>query len=112
MRRHKMLRKTLLGLSVVLAGGALLGNGCINTLASLPICGGVLTFCTPTDQLNLFYPMLDLPNYNWDPSCTVPMGCAGSDLYDPLNNVPPGSPGGTGSDQPSDTQGGGTGGGG
>jgi len=111
MRRHRMLRKTLVGLSVLLGGSTVLDNGCINTVASLPICGTVLTFCTPTDQLNLFFPMLDLPNYDWDPSCTIPMGCVGSDLYDPLSETPPGTPGGGASEEPSDTQSG-TGGGG
>lgn len=102
MRRHKKLQKVLFGLSLVLGGGTMLDNGCINTVASLPICGTVLTFCTPTDQLNLFFPMLDLPNYDWDPSCTIPMGCNGSDLYDPLTEDPPGTPGGSGSEAPTD----------
>lgn len=102
MQRHKMLQKTLLGLSALLAGGTMLGNGCMNTIASLPICGGVLTFCTPQDQLNLLYPLLDVPNYGWDPSCTVPLGCGGSDLYPPDGGTDSGNPGGDASDQPTD----------
>jgi hypothetical protein len=103
-----------LSLSIILAGGTVLGDGCINTLASIPVCGTVLTFCTPRDQLNLMYPMLDLPNFNWDPSCTVPMGCAGSDLYTPTQtatNGTFGSPGGSATTPPSLTQTGTTGGG-
>ncbi len=111
MRRHRLLQKALFGLSAALAGGMVLGNGCINTLASVPICGTVLTFCTPQDQLNLMYPMLDLPNFDWDPSCTIPLGCGDGDLYPP-NGGNGGYPGGDSPDEPSDTQSGGQGGGG
>ena len=106
MRRHKFLTKTLLSVSILLAGGTVLSNGCINTLASLPICGGILTFCTPADQLNLLYPMLEVPDFDTDPSCTIPLGCDSSDLFSGA------APGGGASDQPSDAQGGGLGGGG
>ena len=113
MRRHKFLTKTLLSVSVLLAGGTVLSNGCINTLASLPICGGILTFCTPGDQLTLLYPMLEIPDFNADPSCTIPLGCggqapSGTDLFGPV----PGAPGGGPSEPPSDSTGGGLGGGG
>ena len=116
MRRHKFLTKTLLSVSILLAGGTVLSNGCINTLASLPICGGILTFCTPSDQLNLLYPMLEIPDFNADPSCTIPLGCGGrgsSDLFGPVDpNNPDAGPGGGASDPPSDATGGGLGGGG
>ncbi|HVP10219.1 MAG TPA: hypothetical protein VMV94_03425 [Phycisphaerae bacterium] len=109
MRRHKKIQKVVLALSIALAGGTVLGDGCINTLASIPICGTVLTFCTPQDQLNLFYPMLETPNFQWDPSCTVPYGCDGSDLYNPVIQGS-GTPGGQSSPQPSQNQSGGQGG--
>jgi hypothetical protein len=104
MRRHKQLKRVVLGLSIALAGGTLLDNGCINTLASIPVCGTVLTFCTPQDQLNLMYSMLDVPNYEWDPSCTVPYGCGSGDLYQD------GTPGGDAPATPSNNQSGGQGG--
>ena len=105
-----------MALSIALAGGTVLGNGCINWMASVPVCGTVLTFCTPQDQLNLMYPMLDLPNFNWDPSCTFPMGCGQGDLYPSggANSTGGGSnglPGGGAPDAPSNTSSG-TGGGG
>ncbi len=109
MKPHRKLRKVLIGVSTVLAGGTLLANGCMNTLASLNLCGTVLTFCTPADQLNLFFPMLEVPDFATDPSCTIPLGCGDGDLF---GNIPPGFPGGDEPDQPSDDQGGGAGGGG
>jgi hypothetical protein len=104
MRRHKKLQRVALSLSIILAGGTVLGDGCINTLASIPVCGTLLTFCTPQDQLNLMFGMLDLPNYNWDASCTVPYGCGTGDLYNPTTTTPPGTPGGNAPDQPSLSQ--------
>jgi hypothetical protein len=113
MRKYKILKKALLGVSVLLAGGTVLSNGCMNTVASINLCGTVFTFCTPGDQLSLFWPYLEIPDYEADPSCTIPMGCGGqpstgSDLFPAI----PGAPGGLASEQPSDTQGSGVGGGG
>lgn len=115
MRRHTILKKALLGASVLLAGGTVLGNGCMNTLASINLCGTVFTFCTPGDQLSMFWPYLEVPDYRTDPSCTIPMGCGGqpggeggTDLFPTI----PGAPGGSGSEPPTDDQGGGVGGGG
>lgn len=108
MRKYFDLRKKMIGLAVVIAGGSLLGSNCINTVASLPICGGVLTFCAPADQINLLWPMLETPDFDADPSCTIPLGCGDGDLLPP----PGGFPGGDAPDQPSDNQGGGAAGGG
>jgi hypothetical protein len=88
MRKHKLLTKALLIASVVMAGGTVLDNGCINTLASLPICGSVLTFCTPADQVNLLWPLLTTPDYNSDPSCSIPLACGSSDVLQPLAGGP------------------------
>jgi len=96
----------MIGLTVVIAGGSLFGSNCINTVASLPICGSVLTFCTPADQLNVLWPLLETPDFDADPSCTIPLGCGDGDLFD----VPDGFPGGDAPDDPSDDQGGGAGG--
>jgi hypothetical protein len=104
MRRTRKLNRALIGLSVLLGGGTVLSDGCINTIASIPICGTVLTFCTPADQLNLFFPMLEVPDFNSDPSCTIPLGCGGSDIFP---NIPAGFPGGGASEEPTNNQGGG-----
>jgi hypothetical protein len=112
MTRARKLRKVMLSVTAVLAGGTVLSNGCINTLASIPICGTVLTFCTPVDQLNMMFPLLETPDYDTDPSCTIPLGCGGGDIY---QNIPPGFPGGEAPVEPQDESqgiGGGGGGGG
>ena len=96
----------MLGVSVLFAGGTVLSTSCMNTVASIPLCGTVFHWCTPADQLNLFLPVIDVPDYDTDPSCTLPMGCGAGDLY---NDIPPGFPGGSGVVQPTDDQGGGPG---
>ncbi len=106
MTHARKLRKLMLGATAILAGGTVLNNGCINTLASIPVCGTVLTFCTPADQLNLMFPLLETPDFNADPSCTIPLGCGPSDIY---QNIPDGFPGGEGSVEPQNAQGGGLG---
>lgn len=107
MKRSRKVKKVMIALSTLLAGGTVLDNGCINTIASIPFCGALLTFCTPADQLNLFLPSLQVPDYDTDPSCTIPLGCGGGDLY---TNIPPGFPGGSAPVPPVNNQGGGTGG--
>lgn len=97
-------------MTLVLAGGTLLGGSCINTVASAPLCGTVFPWCTPIDQLNLFYPMLETPDYYSDPSCTIPLGCGDGDLYDVDPDA--GYPGGDAPVDPEDDEGGGVGGGG
>lgn len=111
MRNYKRMRRKLVGLSLLAAGGSLFANNCINFAASLPICGAVLTFCTPTDQISLLWPLLQTPDFSADPSCTIPLGCGrGDENFFP--GAPPGLPGGDVPEQPSDDQGGGPGGGG
>ena len=107
MRRIKLMKRTLLSTVAILAGGTVLSNGCMNAVASLPICGGILTYCTPADQLALFYPVLEIPDYQADPSCTIPLSCGGSDLFTGTGFVSPF--GGSESEEPEDDQGGGLG---
>jgi len=114
MRTHKMVRKILVGVSALLAGGTVLDANCMNTVASIPICGTILPRCTPYDQLAATYPMLQTPDYTADPSCTIPLACGNTDIY---SDIPDDYPfGGEGSEQPSDSTQGigstGTGGGG
>lgn len=109
MRNIKRLRRKMVAFSLLAAGGSVFANNCINFAASLPICGGLLTFCTPTDQIRLLWPLLQTPDFSVDPTCTIPLGCgAGDDNFFGA----PGVPGGDAPDQPTDGQGGGLGGGG
>lgn len=108
MRRHRLLRKALVGVAAMSAGGFLMANGCANALLSITPCGTVFTFCTPADQANLIFPFLDLPDFNVDPSCTIPYGCGDGGLFPPFV----GGPGGGAPDIPTGTGGGGLGGGG
>jgi len=95
-------------LLTLLVGGTLLGSGCFNTLTSINLCGTVFPWCSPTDQINLFYPVLNTPDYNTDPSCTTPLGCSDSDIYQNTD----GFPGGSGSNAPTEDRRGFSGGGG
>jgi hypothetical protein len=108
MRRTLKLRKALFTAAVILGGGTVMDTSCINALASVNVCGTVLTFCTPADQLNLFFPYLTIPDYSTDPSCTIPLGCGASDVY---TNIPPGFPGGGSVNPPTNGQTGSTSGG-
>lgn len=110
MRRSKFLKKCLLSASVLFAGGAVFGSGCANTLASINLCGTVFTFCTPVDQVNLLFPMLDIPDFDVDPSCTIPLGCGDGGVLPPLVGGPGGDPAAPA--QPAQGSGLGTGGGG
>lgn len=106
MRSRKMRRKMMVGLLTALGGATMLqsGNGCLNTLLSIPVCGVVLpdTVCTPEDQLLLTFRFLQVPDFGTDPSCTIPFGCSG-----PGNSSFP-----FGGGTPVNPQAGGTGGGG
>lgn len=103
MRRYRLLRKIMVSASLLMAGGTVMANGCVNTLASLPICGGVLTFCDAFDQINLLFPILQTPDFRADPSCTIPLGCSTGDVLTiPQNPDGPQFPGGDPPDQPTD----------
>jgi hypothetical protein len=112
MRRQRLLSKALVSMSAVLAGGMVLGDGCMSTLATTNLCGTVFPWCTPADQLNLMWPILDIPDYSADPSCTIPLGCGSGDLfYGEGDHIPDNFPGGDEPVDPEDDQTG-TGGGG
>ncbi len=111
MRWTKKRNRLAMAVAAFLAGGTVLQSNCANVIYSLPICGAVLTFCTPTDQLNILFPLLETPDFNADPTCTIPLGCGGDggfftfpDGFDP--------PGGGAPEQPTDGDQGGAGGGG
>lgn len=92
MRRDKILKKMILSAGMVFGGGTVLAGGCINTLASINLCGTVLTFCTPVDQINALFPLLEVPDFNADPSCTIPLGCGDGGILPPLEGGPGGDP--------------------
>lgn len=110
MRWNKKKNRLLMAATAFLAGGTVLQSNCANAIYSLPICGAILTFCTPTDQLNALFPLLETPDFNADPSCTIPLGCsAGNEgtFFEPGQ-----FPGGSLPDQPTDGDSGGASGGG
>ncbi len=100
MRRYKIWKKSMIAMTVLLGGGTVLDGGCLNTLASVNVCGTFFTFCTPADQLNLIFPYLTIPDFKADPSCTIPLGCGANDVY---QNISAGFPGGSGITQPSNS---------
>lgn len=109
MKQYRKYKKLALGATVLMAGGTVFQNTCINTLASLPICGAVLTFCSPSDQLIALFPLLTTPDFDADPGCTIPGTCGDGGSYEGPDDFFPG--GGT-PDEPEDEQGGGFQGGG
>ena len=51
MKRYRLLRKIMVSASLLMAGGTVMGNGCVNTLASLPICGPFILSHEQADEL-------------------------------------------------------------
>src|SRR5438876_969546 len=102
-RKNSYLRYVMLA---GLGGGTLFAgnNGCLNTLLSIQVCGTIVpsTICTPQDQLALEFRFLQVPDFQIDPSCTIPFSC-GAAQY-PF--------GGTAPQGPTTTNGGGLSGGG
>jgi len=82
------LKKIMLATSVLLACGTVFS--CVNTISSVNLCGTVFTFCSPADWVNVWYPVLEVPDFNADPSCTIPLGCGDGDLLPPLDGGPGG----------------------
>ena len=74
-----MFRK--LGLKLLLVGltitcGRLYQSGCYESfLLGINPCGTVLAICTPEDWYRAISPALTFPNYELDPSCTIPYSC-------------------------------------
>ena len=56
--------------------GRLYQSGCYESmLVGLNPCGTVLAICTPEDWYRAISPALTFPNYELDPSCTIPYSC-------------------------------------
>jgi hypothetical protein len=77
----KMLGKTRRRLAILLLmalplAGTVMASGCLETaLLALNPCGTVLKNCTPETWYALVWPVIEAPNYDRDPSCTIPYGC-------------------------------------
>ena len=84
MARQLGLRILLVGLAI--GCGRLYQQGCYESalLAANP-CGTVLGICTPAAWLRAVFPAITVPNYESDPSCTIPFTCT---AYPPVI-VPP-----------------------
>ena len=109
LRLVRRMRKMSLVGAVLASGMAFENSGCTNTLLSLTPCGTILAGCTPGDWANLIFPYLDLPDFQADPSCTIPGACGGGDA---LPNLPGFFDNATGVVQPTVQGSGGAGGGG
>ena len=59
-----------------LLAGTVLSSGCLETalLAANP-CGTIFKNCTPDTWYAVIWPVIEAPNYDKDPSCTIPFGC-------------------------------------
>jgi len=66
----------LLLIFLVVTCGRLYQSGCYESvLLGLNPCGTVLAICTPEDWYRAISPALTWPNYELDPSCTIPYSC-------------------------------------
>ncbi len=55
--------------------GTTLAPGCVETgLLALNPCGTVLN-CSPESYYATIWPLITAPDYERDPSCTIPYGC-------------------------------------
>lgn len=80
------------------AGVATLFLGCVFQLGWIPSCEGILTTvelcgtvlgnCQPGTFDLLF---ADIPDYDVDPTCTIPGGCGNDPFVDPFVNQGPGA---------------------
>ena len=67
----KAAHRILVGLALVVGGGALLGvlPSCKSVLTTFNPCGTIFAFCDPTDIDTMF---ADIPDYELDPTCSIP----------------------------------------
>jgi len=73
--RHKTVKRVLLA-ALVLTSGSLFASSCLETfLMAFNPCGTIFAFCTEQDWLRIIDPVITAPNYDVDPSCTIPFRC-------------------------------------
>ena len=71
----------------LVTGGTLYAGGCYqDLLVSVNPCGTVFAFCTPGDWLRAIDPVIEYPDYELDPSCTMPFRCG--DYPGAISNAP------------------------
>jgi hypothetical protein len=84
-----MLRKLglkLLLVALTLCCGSLYQQGCFESLVlGANPCGTVLAVCTPEQWLRAVFPLVTVPNYESDPSCSIPFRCG---PYPPAGSAP------------------------
>ena len=73
MRRYG--RKMILA-ALAATAGCVYASGCMQTAAlSLNPCGTLFAFCTADDWLRAIDPLVTYPDFELDPSCTMPYQC-------------------------------------
>lgn len=90
-RRGKFTRPVLMTASLLSGGVTFLSiPSCETLLTTFNPCGNVFEFCDPNDIPLLF---ADVPDYDLDPTCTIPYleGCSAGNIF-PNNNRPDGQP--------------------
>lgn len=90
-RRNAFNKATLTALALLGGGTAFLSiPSCQTLLTTFNPCGNVFEFCDPNDIPLLF---ANVPDYNLDPTCTIPYltGCSQGNIF-PNNNRPQGQP--------------------
>ena len=72
MWRSKWIR--VLGLAIVIVASCLYQGACLSALYGVNPCGTILANCDPTEYEQLFGDYYE-PDYNVDPTCTIPFEC-------------------------------------
>lgn len=71
--RHRVIVRILV--VAPLLAGTVYGPSCLETtLLALNPCGTVLD-CDPADYYAIIWPVITAPDYDRDPSCTIPYAC-------------------------------------
>lgn len=69
-RGQRRLRRAFIGMAALSTGTAFLSiPSCQGALTTFNPCGTVFAFCT-AEQLDVLFS--DIPNYNLDPTCSIP----------------------------------------
>ena len=88
--RQRAKRLMLAGVALMCGFTFLYIPSCKGILTTFDPCGTILGNCTPGTFDLLF---ADVPDYNVDPTCTIPGGCteAGAAWVDPFGQLGPGA---------------------
>ncbi len=75
---RKTTRRLIAAVLLMLAPlvGTTFAPGCVETaLLAVNPCGTVLENCTPQEWYELIWPIVNAPDYERDPSCSIPYAC-------------------------------------